>query len=75
MPPPAPLGLIYGSTKPNQKASGWLYQTKIHITRIVYQENYRSIPPYFMALYKCLLQHFHYPKQLLQMFIATLKCI
>ena len=28
----------------------WLYQTKICINHIVYQENHQSIPPYFMAL-------------------------
>ena len=39
-----------GSTKPNTEVSGWPYQTKNHITHNVYQENYQSIPPYFMAL-------------------------
>ena len=31
--------------------SGWLFQTKIHITHIVCHKNYRSIPPYFIALH------------------------
>ena len=36
----------------NIEDSGWLYQTKyLHITHIVYHLNYRSIPPYFMALH------------------------
>ena len=39
------ISLIHGSNKPNIEVSGWLYQTKLHIT----QQNYQSIPPYFMA--------------------------
>ena len=42
----------YRSNKPNIKFSGRLYQTKIHITHVVSQGNYQSIPPYFIALVK-----------------------
>ena len=28
--------------EPHIEVSGWLYQTKIHITHIIYQENYQS---------------------------------
>ena len=34
--------------QPNIEVCGWPYQTKIHITHIVYQENYQSIPPHFI---------------------------
>ena len=37
-------------SKPTIDFSGWSYPTKLHIIHIVYQENYQSIPPYFMAL-------------------------
>ena len=47
-----------GSTKPNTEVSGWPYQTKNHITHIVYQENYQSILPYFMALDSLLFFYF-----------------
>ena len=30
------ISFIYGSTKPNKEVSGWLKQTKIHFTHIVY---------------------------------------
>ena len=43
--------LIYSSlTKLNMEARDWLYQTKMHISLIAYEDNYQSIPPYFMAL-------------------------
>ena len=29
---------------------GWLFQTKTHITNIVYQENYQVISPYYIFL-------------------------
>ena len=45
---------IYGSIKPNIEVSGWLHQTKIPITLIVYQESYQCIPPYFMTLSRLL---------------------
>ena len=42
--------LIFLSTKPKIKVSDWLFQSKIHITHIVYQENYQNIPPYFKSI-------------------------
>ena len=42
--------LIYSSlTKLNMEASDWLYQTKMHISLIAYEDNYQSIPPYGLA--------------------------
>ena len=34
-------------TKPNIEVSGWLYQTKTHLTHIVYQPFSRVSPPTF----------------------------
>ena len=45
--------LILLFTKPNIEVSGWLYQTKTHITHIVYQHFSRVTPPnyvYFLGL-------------------------
>ena len=39
--------LILLFTKPNIEVSGWLYQTKIHFTHIVYQPFSRMSPPSF----------------------------
>ena len=37
-------------TKPNIEFSGWLYQTKTHVTHIVYQPFSRVTPPNYIAL-------------------------
>ena len=39
--------LILLFTKPNIEVSGWLYQTKTHLTHIVYQPFSRVSPPSF----------------------------
>ena len=48
--------LILLFTKPNIEVSGWLYQTKTHITHIVYQPFSRVSPPSF-TLYDPTLLH------------------
>ena len=51
-PPPPPKSDNNGImvfTKPNI-VSGWLYQTKTHITHIVYQPFSRVTPPNYIAL-------------------------
>jgi len=40
------------STKPNIEVSNWIYQTKIQITHIAYQESFQSIPPFYTILTK-----------------------
>ena len=42
--------LIPLSTKPNIEVCGWLYQTKTHITQIVYQPFSRVMPPNYISL-------------------------
>ena len=39
--------LVLLFTKPNIEVSGWLYQTKTHLTHIVYQPFSRVSPPSF----------------------------
>ena len=43
--------LILLFTKPNIEVSGWLYQTKTHITHIVYQPFSRVTPPHGRTKY------------------------
>ena len=42
--------LILLFTKPYIEARGWLYQTKTHVTHIVYQPFSRVTPPKYIAL-------------------------
>ena len=42
--------LILLFTKPNIEVSGWLYQTKTHITHIVYKPFSMVMPPTYIAL-------------------------
>ena len=42
--------LILLFSKPNIEVSGWLYETKTHITCIVYQPFSRVTPPNYIAL-------------------------
>ena len=55
--------LILLFTKPNIEVSGWLYQTKIHFTHIVYQPFSRVSPPSMGRPIECIGQGRHYSLQ------------